>query len=155
MHSIMQQPFKNAVLILVWGWLLFLVLAPNLLVVGASVMTRDPVSFLSLPLNLDAYRQLFDPLYLDVFLHSLYMAAMTTLVCLLIGYPFAWALSKVGKQRQLVLIFLLIVPFWTNSLVRTYALKLILATNGLLNSALMSSTAESLCSCLNRSSSCA
>ena len=66
------------------------------------------------------------------------MAAMTTLVCLLIGYPFAWALSKVGKQRQLILIFLLIVPFWTNSLVRTYALKLILATNGLLNSALMS-----------------
>lgn len=117
MHSVMQQPFKTAVLILVWGWLLFLVLAPNLLVVGASVMTRDPVSFLSLPLNLDAYRQLFDPLYLEVFLHSLYMAAMTTLVCLLIGYPFAWALSKVGKQRQLILIFLLIVPFWTNSLV--------------------------------------
>ena len=128
MHSVMQQPFKTAVLILVWGWLLFLVLAPNLLVVGASVMTRDPVSFLSLPLNLDAYRQLFDPLYLEVFLHSLYMAAMTTLVCLLIGYPFAWALSKVGKQRQLILIFLLIVPFWTNSLVRTYALKLLLAT---------------------------
>jgi spermidine/putrescine transport system substrate-binding protein len=72
MHSLIQQPFRTAVLILVWGWLLFLVLAPNLLVVGASVMTRDPVSFLSLPLNLDAYRQLFDPLYLKVFLHSLY-----------------------------------------------------------------------------------
>jgi len=126
------------VLVLVWGWLLFLVLAPNLLVVGASVMTRDPGTFISLPLNLDAYRQLFDPLYLDVFLHSLYMAAMTTLVCLLIGYPFAWALSKLGKQRQLLLIFLLIVPFWTNSLVRTYALKLLLATNGLINSALIS-----------------
>ena len=66
------------------------------------------------------------------------MAAMTTRVCLLIGYPVAWALSKGGKQRQLILIFLLIVPFWTNSLVRTYALKLILATNGLLNSALLS-----------------
>lgn len=61
MHSAMQQPFKTAVLILVWGWLLFLVLAPNLLVVGASVMTRDPATFLSLPLNLDAYRQLFAP----------------------------------------------------------------------------------------------
>ncbi|QSP95789.1 spermidine/putrescine ABC transporter permease PotB [Marinobacter salinisoli] len=138
MLSIRQQPFKYAVLALVWGWLLFLVLAPNLMVVGASVMTRDPSSFISLPLNLDAYRQLFDPLYLDVFLHSLYMAAVTTLICLLIGYPFAWALSKVGKQRQVLLIFFLIVPFWTNSLVRTYALKLILATNGLLNNALMS-----------------
>ncbi|MBZ2169782.1 spermidine/putrescine ABC transporter permease PotB [Marinobacter sp. F4216] len=138
MHSIRQQPFKYAVLALVWGWLLFLVLAPNLMVVGASLMTRDPSSFISLPLNLDAYRQLMDPLYLEVFLHSLYMAAITTLICLLIGYPFAWALSKVGKQRQVLLIFLLIVPFWTNSLVRTYALKLILATNGLLNNGLMS-----------------
>ncbi len=138
MLSIKQQPFRAAVLVLVWGWLLFLVLAPNMLVVGASVMTRDPSTFIALPLNLDAYRQLFNPLYLDVFLASLYMAAMTTLICLLIGYPFAWALSRVEKRRQMLLIFLLIVPFWTNSLVRTYALKLILATNGLLNSALSS-----------------
>lgn len=138
MLSLRQQPFRTAVLVLVWGWLLFLVLTPNLLVVGASVMTRNPANFISLPVNLDAYRQLFDPLYLEVFLHSLYMASVTTLICLLIGYPFAWALSKVGKQRQIVLIFLLIVPFWTNSLVRTYALKLILATNGLLNNALLS-----------------
>ena len=98
MHRVLQQPFKTAVLILVWGWLLLLVLTPNLLVVGASVMTRDPGTFLSLPLNLDSYRQLFDPLYLDVFLNSLYMAGMTTVFCLLIGYPFAWALSGLGKQ---------------------------------------------------------
>jgi spermidine/putrescine transport system permease protein len=137
MLSIRLQPFKTAVLVLVWGWLLFLVLAPNLLVVGASVMTRDPSTFIALPLNLDAYRQLFNPLYLDVFLHSLWMATLTTAICLLIGYPFAWALSKVQKRRQMLLIFLLIIPFWTNSLVRVYALKLILATNGLLNSALL------------------
>lgn len=137
MLSIRLQPFKTAVLVLVWGWLLFLVLAPNLLVVGASVMTRDPSTFIALPLNLDAYRQLFNPLYLDVFLHSLWMATLTTAICLLIGYPFAWALSKVQKRRQMLLIFLLIIPFWTNSLVRIYALKLILAANGLLNSALL------------------
>jgi spermidine/putrescine transport system permease protein len=137
MLSIRLQPFKTAVLVLVWGWLLFLVLAPNLLVVGASVMTRDPSTFIALPLNLNAYRQLFNPLYLDVFLHSLWMATLTTAICLLIGYPFAWALSKVQKRRQMLLIFLLIIPFWTNSLVRVYALKLILATNGLLNSALL------------------
>ncbi|MGF2687596.1 spermidine/putrescine ABC transporter permease PotB [Marinobacter sp. DUT-3] len=137
MHRVLQQPFKTAVLVLVWGWLLLLVLTPNLLVVGASVMSRDAASFLSLPLNLDSYRRLLDPLYLEVFLHSLYMAGVTTALCLLIGYPFAWALSRVAKQRQTLLIFLLIVPFWTNSLVRTYALKLLLATNGLINNALM------------------
>jgi spermidine/putrescine transport system permease protein len=129
-----RQPFRVAVLVLVWGWLLALVLVPNLLVIGASVMTRDPFDFLSLPLTLDNYRRLMDPLYVQVFLHSLYMASVTTLVCLLIGYPFAWALSRVDKRWQTVLMFLLIVPFWTNSLVRTYAVKLLLASNGLLNS---------------------
>ena len=118
----LRQPFRTGVLLLVWTWLLALVLAPNLLVIGASFLTRDPGTFLSLPVTLENYRNLLDPLYLEVFLHSLYMASITTLVCLLIGYPFAWALSRVAKDRQLLLIFLLIVPFWTNSLVRTYAL---------------------------------
>ena len=137
MHSVTRQPFKIAVLVLVWGWLLALVLTPNLLVVGTSVLTRDPREFLSLPFTLDNYARLIDPLYLEVFLHSLYMAAVTTVCCLLIGYPFAWALSRVSKRRQTLLIFLLIVPFWTNSLVRTYALKLLLATNGLINNGLL------------------
>ncbi|SFL99829.1 spermidine/putrescine ABC transporter permease PotB [Marinobacter zhejiangensis] len=132
-----RQPFRTAVLILVWGWLLMLVLAPNLLVVGTSVLSRDPAEFIRLPFTLDNYIRLMDPLYLDVFLHSLYMAAVTTICCLIIGYPFAWALSRVSKRRQTLLVFLLIVPFWTNSLVRTYALKLLLATNGLINNALL------------------
>lgn len=117
---------------------MLLVLLPNLLVIGASFMTRDPSDFLSLPLTLDNYRRLMDPLYLQVFLHSLYMAAVTTVLCLLIGYPFAWALARVDKRWQTLLMFLLIVPFWTNSLVRTYAVKLLLASNGLINSALQS-----------------
>ena len=133
-----RQPFRTAVLILVWSWLLLLVLLPNLLVIGASLMTRDPSDFLSMPLTLDNYRRLMDPLYLQVFLHSLYMAAVTTALCLLIGYPFAWALARVDKRWQTLLMFLLIVPFWTNSLVRTYAVKLLLASNGLINSALQS-----------------
>ncbi|GAA3578055.1 MULTISPECIES: spermidine/putrescine ABC transporter permease PotB [Marinobacter] len=137
MHNSHRQPFRTAVLVLVWGWLLVLVLAPNLLVVGTSVLTRDPLSFLSLPLTLENYARLIDPLYLEVFLHSLYMAAVTTVCCLVIGYPFAWALSRLSKRQQTLLIFLLIVPFWTNSLVRTYALKLLLATNGLINNGLL------------------
>ena len=137
MHNSHRQPFRTAVLVLVWGWLLVLVLAPNLLVVGTSVLTRDPLSFLSLPLTLENYARLIDPLYLEVFLHSLYMATVTTVCCLVIGYPFAWALSRLSKRQQTLLIFLLIVPFWTNSLVRTYALKLLLATNGLINNGLL------------------
>src|SRR5690554_6741208 len=138
MRSTVQQPFRTAVLVLVWGWLLFLVFTPNLLVVGASVMTRDPGSFITLPPNRDSYRQCLNPLCLDAFRHCLYMADMTTVICTMIGFPFAWASSKVPKQRQVLLFFLLIVPFWTNPQVRTHALKLLQATNGLLNNALMS-----------------
>ncbi|MCH8498950.1 MAG: spermidine/putrescine ABC transporter permease PotB [Marinobacter sp.] len=133
-----RQPFKNAVLLLVWVWLLALVLVPNVLVVGTSLLTRDPVDFLTLPFTLENYQRLMDPLYVQVFLHSLYMAAVTTVLCLLIGYPFAWALAGVDKRWQTLLIFLLIVPFWTNSLVRTYAIKMLLAGNGLINSGLQS-----------------
>lgn len=132
-----RQPFRNAVLVLVWGWLLALVLAPNLLVLGASVLTRDPLEFLRLPFTVDNYLRLLDPLYLAVFLHSLWMAVLTTLLCLLLGYPFAWALSRVSRHRRPLLIFLLILPFWTNSLVRIYAIKLLLATNGLINPVLL------------------
>lgn len=136
MHE--RQPFRTAVLLLVWSWLLVLVLLPNLLVIAASFATRDPQEFLSLPLTLESYQRLINPLYLSVFSHSLYMAAVTTVLCLLIGYPFAWALSRVDKRWQTLLMFLLIVPFWTNSLVRTYAIKLLLASNGLINNALLS-----------------
>lgn len=133
-----SNPLRTATLALVWAWLLALVLVPNLLVLGASTLTRDPLEFLRLPLTADNYLRLLAPLYLQAFLHSLWMAALTTLICLLLGYPVAWALSRIQARHRRLLIFLLILPFWTNSLVRTYAIKLLLAANGLVNSALLS-----------------
>lgn len=133
----LRHPLRGAVLGLSWIWLLVLVVAPNLLVLGASLATRDPLHFLQLPLTADNYLRLLDPRYGQIFAHSLGMAAATTLICLLIGYPFAWALSRVGARWRPLLIFLLVVPFWTNSLVRTHALKQLLAANGLINSLLL------------------
>ena len=132
-----RNPLRGTVLALSWGWLLALVLVPNLLVLAASLLTRDPVHFLQLPLTLDNYRRLLDPLYLRVFLDSLALALATTLGCLLLGYPFAWALSRIRARWRRLLVFLLILPFWTNSLVRTYAIKQLLAANGPLNGALL------------------
>ena len=132
-----RNPLRSAVLALSWGWLLALVLVPNLLVLAASLLTRDPLHFLQLPLTLDSYRRLLDPLYLRVFLDSLALALATTLGCLLLGYPFAWALSRIRARWRPLLLFLLILPFWTNSLVRTYAIKQLLAANGPLNGALL------------------
>jgi spermidine/putrescine transport system permease protein len=133
----LRAPFKTAVLTLIWGWMLLFVLAPNLLVIVTSFLRRDDVHFIRWEATLDNYLRLFAPDYAEVFAHSFYMALVTTVLCLLIGYPFAYLVSRYRATVKPYLIFLVIVPFWTNSLVRTYAMKLLIATNGLVNQALL------------------
>lgn len=132
-----KNPFRTATLWLIWGWLLIFALLPNLLVIAVSFFSRDSTEFISLPLTLNSYSRMMDPLYFEVFVHSLWMAGITTVICLLFGYPFAWLVSKVRARWQPLLMLLLILPFWTNSLVRTYALKLLFANNGLINQLLI------------------
>ena len=132
-----KSPFRTATLWLIWGWLLIFALLPNILVIAVSFLTRDSSAFISLPVNIDSYLRIVDPLYFEVFVHSLWMAGITTVICLLLGYPFAWLVSKAQTRWQPLLMMLLILPFWTNSLVRTYALKLLFANNGLINKTLL------------------
>lgn len=132
-----RSPFRTATLWLIWTWLIVFALLPNILVIATSFLSRDTVDFISLPVTIDSYRRMIDPLYFDVFVHSLWMAGITTVLCLLFGYPFAWLISKAKPRWQPLLMMLLILPFWTNSLVRTYALKLLFANNGLINKLLL------------------
>jgi spermidine/putrescine transport system permease protein len=132
-----RTPFKTAVLAVIWGWMIVFVLVPNLLVLGSSFLERDELTFVRFNFTLENYARLLDPLYGGVMLHSLWMAAVTTVVCLLLGYPFAFAVSRFPARVKPLLLFLVIVPFWTNSLVRTYAMKLLLSTNGLVNDTLL------------------
>lgn len=132
-----KSPFRTATLWLIWGWLLIFALLPNILVIAVSFLTRDSSAFISLPVSIDSYIRMVDPLYFEVFVHSLWMAGITTVICLLLGYPFAWLISKAKVRWQPLLMMLLILPFWTNSLVRTYALKLLFANNGLINKTLL------------------
>ena len=137
-HSLgSKSPFRTATLWLIWGWLLIFALLPNILVIAVSFLTRDSSAFISLPVSIDSYVRMIDPLYFEVFMHSLWMAGITTIICLLLGYPFAWLISKAKVRWQPLLMMLLILPFWTNSLVRTYALKLLFANNGLINKSLL------------------
>lgn len=130
--------FRRATLFIIWAWLIIFALIPNLIVIVASFLSRDEDKFVALPLTLGNYLRLIDPLYLKVFLSSLSMAGITTLICLLLGYPFAWLVSRANQKWQSLLMLLLVIPFWTNSLVRLYAVKLIISANGLLSSALIS-----------------
>lgn len=121
----------------VMAWLLVFVAGPNILVLAASFASRGESEFLAWPLTLDNYARLLGPLFAGVFADSLSLAAGTTLLCLAVGYPFAYILARLPKARRPILLLLVIIPFWTNSLIRTYALVFILKTEGLLNAALL------------------
>ncbi|MGE0970946.1 spermidine/putrescine ABC transporter permease PotB [Klebsiella sp. WOUb02] len=129
--------FQNVVIATIVGWLVLFVFLPNLMIIGTSFLTRDDANFVKMVFTLDNYARLLDPLYYAVLLHSLNMALLATLACLALGYPFAWFLARLPERVRPLLLFLLIVPFWTNSLIRIYGLKIFLSTRGYLNEFLL------------------
>jgi spermidine/putrescine transport system permease protein len=118
-------------------WLTCFVFMPNLLVVITSFLTRDSVETVALPATAGNYVRTLDVLYLQVLWDSLRMSLQAMVVCLLIGYPFAMCIAKLPKKWQPIALFLVILPFWTNSLVRVYALQFLLGQEGLFNGAMM------------------
>ena len=128
--------FRHTSIALVSLWLVLFVLLPTLMVVGTSFLSRDDGHFVAMPFTTAAYARLLDPLYAGVLGESFLLASIATLLCLLVGYPYAWITARAARPWRYLLLLLVIVPFWTNSLIRAYAVKLVLATNGALNSAL-------------------
>ena len=82
------------------------------------------------------YKDLMDPIYFKVFLRSVILAGGSTLICLIVGYPVAYLVSKVNISKRGTLILLFILPMWMNFLLRTYAWVAILGKNGILNAIL-------------------
>lgn len=128
---------QKAIIILIVIWLTLFVLLPNTMIIITSFLTRDEVNLIEMTLTLDNYSRLLDPLYIKVLSHSFYMASIATFLCLIIGYPFAYIVAKMPKKARPIMLFLVIVPFWTNSLIRTYGLKIVLGTQGILNKSLL------------------
>ncbi|MBI1258445.1 MAG: ABC transporter permease subunit [Chloroflexi bacterium] len=119
-------------------WLLFFFLFPLVIVLLVSFMTRGPNGTIVLPLTLEHYQRIFGPIYFPVFLSSIWTALLTTIICLLAGYPLAFFIStRKSKRAQNFALFLVILPFWTNFLVRTYAWRMLLGTEGTINETLM------------------
>jgi putrescine transport system permease protein len=88
--------------------------------------------------HLSNYAFLFtDPLYVRSLVYSLQVAAVSTLCCLLIGYPMAYAIARSGATARNVLLMMIVLPFWTSFLLRVYAWMGLLKNNGLINNALM------------------
>ncbi|WP_342608738.1 spermidine/putrescine ABC transporter permease PotB [Vibrio tritonius] len=129
---------QKVIILTVVGWLALFVLVPNLMIIGTSFLTRDETNLLEFTFTFDNYLRLLDPLYAKVVAHSFYMAIIATILCLLVGYPFAYSVAKMPEKWRPFMLFLVIVPFWTNSLIRTYGLKIVLGTQGILNKILIS-----------------
>ncbi|WP_338847514.1 ABC transporter permease subunit [Massilia sp. W12] len=142
---------RNLVIGIPFVWLLIFFLAPFLIVLRISITQTneagDPFTDLStwvdgvltLKIKLANYIMLTqDNLYLVTYGSSLKYAAITTVLCLFIGYPFAYFMARAKPSLRPALLMLVMMPFWTSFLLRIYAWKGILATNGILNSFLMS-----------------
>ncbi len=114
-----------------------LFLAPLTIICAYSLLTRGAYFGLGPPWNLENYTRVFDPLYGEVLLRSLLLAAVSTLLCLILGLPLALFISRSGNRKSLYL-NLVILPFWTNFLVRIYAWIFLLRDTGLVNRTLQS-----------------
>ncbi len=129
--------FKRLAILLTLGWLGLFVLLPHLLVVLTSLLTPDTGHLAVYPFTLESYQRLWAPIYAGVFWQSLWLSGLTTLICLLLGYPFAYLVARMSAGWRNFLLFMMVVPFWTNSLIRTYAIKSILGNKGLVNTLLL------------------
>src|SRR2546426_3656494 len=118
-----------ATLILLFG-------VPLALVFAVSFASRGTYGGIEWTLTLGNYTSIADPLYLRIFWRSLWLAVLTTVICLVMGFPLAYVIARAPKRWQGILLFLVIIPFWTNFLVRTYAWMFILRSEGLLSTVL-------------------
>jgi spermidine/putrescine transport system permease protein len=116
-------------------WLLLFVLLPTLLVLLASFMRRGPYGELLGPLGLHNYQKLLEAPYLEAFAQSLWVGALATLLAALLGYPLAFYIAR--HPRRDLLLLLLLIPFFTNFLIRVYAWLVLLQKEGLLNALLL------------------
>jgi putrescine transport system permease protein len=103
-----------------------------------DVLTTTADHHLQFSLSLANYQYLFtDDVYGVAYLYSLKTAFFSTLICLLLGYPMAYAIARASKSTQNILLLVIILPFWTSFLLRVYALEGIIRDNGILNTVLL------------------
>lgn len=115
-------------------WLVLFFAAPLVVIVIYSFMTPGSTGRPELPLTLDNYGRLFtEELFVNAYIRSLWIGFATTVLSLVIGYPMALFIILAAPRWRTVLLLLVLIPFWTNFLVRTYAWMIILQNNGLAN----------------------
>lgn len=121
----------------VGAWVLLLIFIPMIYIIIMSFLTRGTYGGIVFHFSMDGYKTLFDIKYMEVILKSVMISLRTTVMCILIGYPFAFYIAKQPAKRAAMLVLLLMVPFWTSGLVKTYSWVLLLNATGIVNKTLM------------------
>lgn len=129
--------FRTGSITILHAWLGLFAFVPLLLVLITSFLSHSNDQLIVWHFSLKNYTQLSHPVYFRIFAQSLGLAFLATLFCLIIGYPAAYLIAQLKKRSKALALLFIILPFWTSSLIRTYAMLAILKTKGLLNSALL------------------
>ena len=119
------------------GWLMLFMLVPCALIVINSFYQRGAYGGIETIFTLENYQRAIDPRYLNIFLQSAKIAGIATGLALLIGYPTAYFIATAPKRYRTTLLILVMLPFWSNFLIRTYAWVVLLDREGLINRALI------------------
>ena len=117
-------------------WLVLFFLVPILIMFAYSLMPRGIYGGVETGFTLEHYKRFFDPLYLDILRRTFVWSVACTVICLVLGYPVAYAIARGGRWKNLLL-FLVVLPFWTSFLVRTFAMIFLLRDTGLINNWLL------------------
>ena len=116
-------------------WLFVFTIVPMLLILTYAFVEKGN-SVTTFNFTLNNFEKFFDPIFVSVLIKSLFLGVLTTIICLLIGYPVAYSISKCNEKVQTLLILLITFPTWINMLMRTYAWINILSNKGVINNML-------------------
>ncbi|MEQ8655071.1 MAG: ABC transporter permease [Kiloniellales bacterium] len=120
------------------GWLALFLVVPAVIVFLLAFFQRGIYGGIDYLFTLENFERAIDPLYLSILWQSALVAGQATLIALLIGYPAAYAIARAGPRWQAVLLVLVMLPFWSNFLIRTYAWIVLLNRKGIINESLLS-----------------
>lgn len=114
-------------------WMFIFIVLPIVLVFLYSITTKEVNNIKTINFTLNNYKLFFDPLYIGVTIRSINLALVSTILCLVLGYPIAYIISKIHSKHRNTVLLLFILPMWMNMLLRTYAWMTILGNNGIIN----------------------
>jgi len=123
-----------------WSLYVFLavfVVVPTFFIIVVSFLQADTLGNINFSFTVENFQRLHNPIYFGVLLNSVEIAFVTTVTTLLLAYPLAYIITRLDKKTQFIVLLLIVLPYWTNSLVRTYSFLVILRADGIVNRILM------------------